>query len=603
MSEEKSVSRNPLKTILWTLRLIFTFSPRLFIILTILQIFSAVLPFVQSRFFSQLIDDLIAYFNTNSNHWLNTFIAIVVLRTFISIFYYLGDLVNYIYEITIEDKLRKTHINKISSLDFQHFENKDTANLITKVNDEYRWRIVSLFNQTYDILNLTLTLTTALIILAPHYWYLALLVLVTQIPNFIINKKWVSLNYNHFNQNIEKNSVGWDINHQLTDKRTLKELKINNATSYLYHRFIKIFDPYNLKRINIVKSKKPYEISLIIFSDLILAGCSLFIIKDIKIGLLSIGLFTFYFDALRQVGEHLNRLSDNLATISEHCLHINNFRRVLELSPLIEDGKDKKIFTAPPIIEFKNVSFKYPNTDRFVFKNLNLTINPQEDIALVGANGAGKSTLIKLLCRFYDPTEGQILVNGENLKHFYLKSWYRHLTILFQEFNTYPNLSLKDNITISRPQKISRKRVLRALKFSDALPFVKKYSQGLDTLMSQRYGGEEPSWGQWQKIALARVFYRNTPIVILDEPTAAIDATSEYKIFNRLYQQIHHKTVIIVSHRFSTVRKAQRIIVIDKGEILEQGSHEELIKKNGFYAKSFHLQAAGYQQTSNKIVK
>jgi ATP-binding cassette subfamily B protein len=224
---------------------------------------------------------------------------------------------------------------------------------------------------------------------------------------------------------------------------------------------------------------------------------------------------------------------------------------------------------------------------------LNLTIDPQEEIAIVGPNGAGKSTLIKLICRFYDPTSGVILVNGVNLKNIELDNWYQKLSYLSQEFNNYYNLNLRENVSLGNPQKNIDEKILSALKKADA-GFIKKYSQGLDTPMSQRYGGEEPSWGQSQKIAIARIFYRNSPVVILDEPTASIDAVSESKIFDRLYADIKGNTLIIVSHRFSTVRNAQRIIVIDKGKIVEQGSHAQLLKKNGTYAHSFNLQAKGY---------
>ena len=214
--------------------------------------------------------------------------------------------------------------------------------------------------------------------------------------------------------------------------------------------------------------------------------------------------------------------------------------------------------------------------------------------AIVGPNGAGKSTLIKLICRFYDPTSGQILINGRDLRKYDNNYWYKKISLLTQEFNTYPNLSIRENITIGK--KIDDKRVISSLKKSEAYDFVEKYKKGLDTMMSKRYDGEEPSWGQWQKIAIARIFYRNTPVMILDEPTASIDAVAESKIFSRLYKQITKKTIIIVSHRFSTVRNAKRIIVIDKGQIIEQGTHEQLLKIKGKYAQSFRLQAKGYQK-------
>ena len=217
---------------------------------------------------------------------------------------------------------------------------------------------------------------------------------------------------------------------------------------------------------------------------------------------------------------------------------------------------------------------------------------PGEEIAMVGPNGAGKTTLIKLLCRFYDPTGGKILINGVDLKNYDVSYWHRQLSLLTQEFNTYENLTLAENVCIGDSR--DDKKIIDCLKKAEAYEFVKDYKKGLETMMSRRYGGEEPSWGQWQKIAIARIFYHDSPIMILDEPTASIDAVSESKIFSKLYKQIKNKTLIIVSHRFSTVRNAKRILVIDKGEIVEQGSHEELIRLDGIYAKSFNIQAKGY---------
>jgi ATP-binding cassette subfamily B protein len=312
-----------------------------------------------------------------------------------------------------------------------------------------------------------------------------------------------------------------------------------------------------------------------------------------RFGIITIGLFTFYFQSISQTSDFFRGMVSSFVSITENSYHVGNFKDVISLQNKINGG-DKTLTTeAPHKIEFLDVSFKYPDSKNYVFKDLSLKIRSGEEIALVGANGAGKSTLIKLLCHFYEPTSGKILINGIDLREIKLSDWYNQLSYLAQEFNHYYDLSLRENVALGRPEEVDDTKVQKALEKADAA-FVKKYSKGLDTIMSQRYGGEEPSWGQMQKIAIARVFYRDSPIVILDEPTASIDAVSEYKIFNRLYKEIENKTLIIVSHRFSTVRNAKRIIVIDKGKIVEQGSHQELLKLKGLYAKSFNLQARGY---------
>lgn len=251
----------------------------------------------------------------------------------------------------------------------------------------------------------------------------------------------------------------------------------------------------------------------------------------------------------------------------------------------------------PPTIEFKNVSFKYPHSNHFVFKKLNLIIPSGQDIALVGENGAGKTTLIKLICRFYEPTSGQILINGHNLKTLNKNYWYGQLGILFQDFNRYA-YTVAENIQLGKKEdKISISNLDTYTKQAGAYDFIQKYTKKYNQILSKSYnGGTEPSGGQWQRLALARAFYRNANILILDEPTSAIDAKGEYEIFQKISKLQHKKTTIIVSHRFSTVRRADNIYVLQNGKIIESGNHQDLVKKRGLYYQMFTLQAKGYQQ-------
>ena len=229
-------------------------------------------------------------------------------------------------------------------------------------------------------------------------------------------------------------------------------------------------------------------------------------------------------------------------------------------------------------------------------KDFSLSIKSGEKVAIVGENGAGKSTLVKLLARIYDPQEGEILINGKDLKEIKIDDWYKNLGVLFQDFNFYGELDAKENVYIGKSMKpMDMQKVKEAAESADADAFIEKYPEKYDTVMSERFkGGIQPSKGQKQKIAIARFFYRDAPVAIFDEPTSAIDAESEYKIFNKIYKFFDNKTVIIISHRFSTVRNADRILVLDQGKIVEQGSHKELLEMNGKYAQAFRKQAEGY---------
>jgi len=250
----------------------------------------------------------------------------------------------------------------------------------------------------------------------------------------------------------------------------------------------------------------------------------------------------------------------------------------------------------PPLIEFKNVSFRYPNTSRYILRNFNLVINPGEKIAFVGENGAGKTTVIKLLLRFYDVSEGEVLINGVNIKNVDLNKWYALVGALFQDFIKY-QFTFKENIYYGNKKENNNLELLKsAIKQSGADIFVKDLPDNYDQVVGKMFeGGIDLSGGQWQKLALARAFFKNAPILILDEPTSAIDAKAEYEIFERVQKLQKDKTVIIISHRFSTVRNADRILVLNGGKIIEEGNHTDLIKLSGLYAELFQLQAQGYK--------
>ncbi len=278
---------------------------------------------------------------------------------------------------------------------------------------------------------------------------------------------------------------------------------------------------------------------------------------------------------------------------------------VFNTEPMYPDGSiEMPRVTTGPYVLFRNVCFKYPNSEKTVINNINLHIKPGEKVAIVGANGAGKTTLVKLLTRFYQTTSGEVLVNGMNVNDIKISTLYKNTGVLFQDYNNYPQLTVKENIYIGRSDEpIDEIAIRLAAQHADALNFIEEYPNKFDQILSEKYkGGIRPSTGQWQKLAIARFFYRNAPLVIFDEPTASIDAVSEYNIFNRIYEFFENKTVIIISHRFSTVRNADRIVVMDKGIIIEEGTHEYLMSINGKYAEAFILQAKGYSDNNNKLV-
>jgi ATP-binding cassette subfamily B protein len=322
-------------------------------------------------------------------------------------------------------------------------------------------------------------------------------------------------------------------------------------------------------------------------------------LMSVLTGRIAVGQFALYFQQTINLSEGTTGILDGYSSMSVRSKYVDSYFELLNFPNSISTSKVAEIVPTnpkPATIEFKNVFFKYPETERFILKDFNLVINPGEKIALVGENGAGKSTLIKLLLRFYDTNDGEILINGINIKNLDLNQWHKQIGALFQDFIKY-QFTFKENIIFGNLEKKDDMKALHdALKQSGAENYLADLPNGLEQIVGKTFDeGVDLSGGQWQKLALARAFFRDAPFLILDEPTSAIDAKAEFEIFENVQKLQKDKTVIIISHRFSTVRTADRILVLDEGKIIEEGSHEKLMKEKGVYAELFEIQAQGYK--------
>lgn len=313
-------------------------------------------------------------------------------------------------------------------------------------------------------------------------------------------------------------------------------------------------------------------------------------------GTIAVGGLLLTFNTYTRFYQTINGYIESISFTEEAARYAARWFELFDLKPKIavKDDPIRFTFTEPPVIEFRNVSFRYPTETGegpMVLKDLSFTINPGEKIAIVGVNGSGKTTLIKLLCRVYDPTEGDIFVNGISLKDIHLDDWQNAIGILFQDFPIY-NLTIRESIGVGRISEDPNETKLRqAAQFSGADEFITSYDQ---LIWKEFKDGIDLSKGQHQRLAVARMFYRNAAITILDEPTASIDAVTEEKIFNSLERNMEGKTVILITHRFSTVKNADKILMLEHGTIIEQGSHRELMLIAGKYAELYTMQAKRY---------
>jgi ATP-binding cassette subfamily B protein len=314
--------------------------------------------------------------------------------------------------------------------------------------------------------------------------------------------------------------------------------------------------------------------------------------------MLSIGTLTFLAGAILQASSNIQQIFSTLSSIADQALFLTDLIAFFEMRPTIR-SKPNALPAPRPIqrgFEFRNVSFRYPGSSRMILNGLNFQLRPGERVALIGENGEGKTTMVKLLTRLYDPVEGQVLLDGIDLREYDLEDLYREIGVIFQDFMRY-EMTARENIAVGRIEEMDNLPLLHlSAQKSMADEVIARLDHEYDQMLGRRFeGGVDLSGGEWQKVALARAYLRDAQVLILDEPTAALDARSEFEVFQRFAELTTGKMALFISHRFSTVRMADRIVVLENGRIAEDGSHDQLTHLGGRYAEMFELQAASYR--------
>lgn len=499
------------------------------------------------------------------------------------------------------DKWFTIELNEIrANLDTDYYEDRENQKLLNKINRKGSWALGDIGDQViyvyYNLLKMTLIVGS---IFAAGPW-MALVVALASLPRVYTELKRSKLQWGIWQSKGDEYHRHYKTINLFSNEKNLIEIKLYGLKNKLLHGVAaKNIDKFSAAQVKAAKSTLGSEMFAHLAYEASFGGIVIYLISKTVSGAISIANFTFYTGVLNQFSSSMRNLSSILSRSSELVLYARDFYILSDAkAEIVSPTNAIKIEkTTIPTIEFKNVSFAYrSNPKEKILHNLNLTINPGEHLALVGENGAGKTTIIKLLLRLYDVTEGEILINGINIKEIDLDSYWRQIGVLFQDFNRYP-FDIQTNIELGRvTKKPTKKEIDRAVELSNLAPILKKLPKGINTILDNSFEeGVEPSGGQWQRVALARAFYRNSNILILDEPTAAVDANAEYEIFNNIFAHYGSKTALIISHRFSTVKRAQRIVVLDKGQIIEQGSHRELMKSSKLYAEMFTKQAEGYK--------
>jgi len=484
-----------------------------------------------------------------------------------------------------------------ATLDLEDFEDSEMQDRLERARRQAVGRsslMGQMFGQAQDLVTV-LGFAAGLLVYAP---WLILLLAIALVPAF--------LGEAHFNAQSYSLNFAWTAERRVLDYlrqtgasvETAKEVKIFGLNAFLIERYRTLSEGFYAANRSLAKRRALWGSAFAALGTIgYYAAYALIAWRTVR-GDFSIGDLTFLSGSFRRLRNLLENLLIGFSQLAGQALYLDDLYSFFEVQPEIVSPPDPRAFPSPirTGFTFENVGFRYPGAERWAVRGLSFTLKAGEVLALVGENGAGKTTLVKLLARLYDPDEGRILLDGHDLREYDLAELRAHVGVIFQDFVRYA-LSAAENIAVGRIEaRDDRARIVYAAEQSLADPVIRRLPHGYEQSMSKRFrDGVDLSGGEWQKIAIARAYMRDADVLILDEPTAALDARSEYQVFERFKELSAGKTAVLISHRFSTVRMADRILVLEGGRIEEVGTHDELLAAGRRYAELFELQAAGYR--------
>jgi ATP-binding cassette, subfamily B, bacterial len=490
-----------------------------------------------------------------------------------------------------------------AQLDLEQFEDAEIYDKLERARRQTVGRI-GLFTMLLATLQDLITLITLAAALTVYVPWLLLLLVVAVLPSLLGETHFASLGYSLlYSWTPERRQLDY-LRYIGASDISAKELKLFGLSDFLVGRYDRLSDEFYQANRSLAVRRSVASTLLSFVGTLGYYGAYAVIIYLTVIGhrspagLFTIGVLTFLAGSFRQSRDLIQRVLLSLSQVFEQSLYLEDLFSFLDIQPSIRRNPEAKQVPVPirQGFVFEGVGFRYPRAESWAVRNLNFTLAPGERIALVGENGAGKTTLVKLLARLYDPDEGRILLDGTDLREYDVDSLRRNVGVIFQDFVRY-DFALKENIAVGNIARIEDDPAIKAAAERSLADSVAQRLAGqYDQMLGKRFeGGVDLSGGEWQKVALARAYMRDAQLLILDEPTAALDARAEYEVFLRFSELTKGRMAVLISHRFSTVRMADRILVLKGGELVEQGTHEALVELGGLYSELFQLQAAGYR--------
>lgn len=596
--------------------LVWKTGPWILFLMSFVAIFNGVMPVISALISKNILNELQKIIELHVGETKTVFwgSAVMFLIIFLFVFRIINKVVlninSAVTRIAGEKVVKQVKLQimeKARELDLASFDIPGFYEKLENANREAGMRPISIINSTFSIISSFIELISYIVVLAtaPGLWWSVLVIIGVSVPSAIINFIYKRKNFNYIRRRSKDRRQMNYYSDLMVNKDMAKEVRMFDLSDTFIGKYKEVFARYYSGLRKLIVNESIWHIAIAVISASVNLLFFSLIAFQVFEGRIMIGDYSLYTGAITSIAAAVTSLISVSGSIYEGTLFIDNLISFMNeeqtITTKLEAPEHVKRNTSHTII-FENVSFRYPGTQRDVLKNINFTIRPGDTVVLVGLNGAGKTTLIKLLTRLYDPTEGRILLDGKDIRDYDLKELYAMFGIIFQDFGRYA-FSVSDNIRFGDIHKeFNGDDIINAAKQSNADEYIEKLPNGYDTPLMRIFeeNGIELSGGQWQKLSVARAFYSESDILILDEPTASLDPMAEQEIFNQFDKLRSDKTTIFVSHRLSSATVATKIVVLEYGEVIECGDHRTLMEKKGKYFELFTTQAKRYMEAEEK---
>jgi ABC-type multidrug transport system fused ATPase/permease subunit len=599
-------------------KLVWETDPRILFILMLVTVFNGVLPTVGSLITQRVLNELQTGFLGDQELTTAVFIGSALFSLLIVMFAYrllntivgcVNGAVTRIAGERVVHHVKKKIMTKAKELDLASFDSPAFYEKLENANREAGNRPIHILSATFSMVSSIISLVSYIVILAtaPGMWWSVLVVAAVSLPSAIINMHYRRKNFQYMRRRSKERRQMNYYADLMVNKDMVKEIRMFGLSDLFIDRYDEAYGVYYAGIRKLILAENAWHIMTVFISAIVNCFFYAMIGFRVYLGEWMIGDYSLLTGALGSVSDRVGSLTNLSAQIYEGTLFIDNLMVFMKeertIAPSLSAPR-RVSHGQPHTIEFDHVSFRYPGSDHDVLCDVSMTIAPGETLVLVGLNGAGKTTLLKLLTRLYDPTGGRILLDGYDLREYDVEDLYRMFGIIFQDFGRYA-VTVEENIRFGDITREDDARMRASAQASGAAEFVEKLKVGYDTPLMRIFeiDGTELSGGQWQKLAIARAFYGDGDVIILDEPTAALDPMAEQEIYNQFDRLRKDKTTIFVSHRLSSATVASKILVLEYGRIIEEGNHTELMAKKGRYWELFTTQASRYISDGERVLQ